>query len=80
MAVKKLPSGKWQAQVFPEGRDGRRVRRLFTTKGEATAFERHLLADDKPWLNEAEDERRHHILTLYSLVFLTLRPCPDSTR
>lgn len=64
MAVKKLPSGKWQAQVFPEGRDGRRVRRLFTTKGEAMAFERHLLADDKPWLNEAETEEERRLSDL----------------
>ena len=52
MAVNKLSNGKWQAQVFPNGRDGRRVRRQFATKGEALAFERHLKeqAQDKPWL------------------------------
>nr|VXZ91979.1 Uncharacterised protein [Klebsiella pneumoniae] len=42
MAVSKLPNGKWQAQVFPNGRDGKRIRRQFATKGEALAFERHI--------------------------------------
>lgn len=60
MAVSKLSNGKWQAQVFPNGRDGRRVRRQFATKGEALAFERHLKeqAQDKPWLGEKVDKRR----------------------
>jgi integrase len=64
MAVKKLPSGKWQAQVFPEGRDGRRIRRLFTTKGEAMAFERHLLSADKPWQNQAEEQEERRLSDL----------------
>ncbi|WP_432699738.1 phage integrase [Kluyvera cryocrescens] len=60
MAVNKLSNGKWQAQVFPNGRDGRRVRRQFAIKGEALAFERHLKdqAQDKPWLGEKVDKRR----------------------
>lgn len=54
MAVSKLSNGKWQAQVFPNSRDGRRIRRQFATKGEAMAFERHVKeqAQDKPWLGE----------------------------
>lgn len=60
MAVNKLASGKWQAQVFPNGRDGRRIRRQFATKSEALAFERHLKdqTQDKPWLGEKVDKRR----------------------
>ncbi|BEB65858.1 tyrosine-type recombinase/integrase [Escherichia coli] len=60
MAVTKLANGKWQAQVFPNGRDGRRVRRLFATKGEALAFERYIKDQtiDKPWLGEKKDKRR----------------------
>ncbi|HBX9961100.1 tyrosine-type recombinase/integrase [Klebsiella variicola] len=60
MSVTKLSNGKWQAQVFPNGRDGRRVRRQFATKAEALAFERHLKeqAQDKPWLGEKVDKRR----------------------
>ena len=56
MAVKKLTNGKWQAQFFPNGRDGKRIRRQFATKGEAIAFERY--AQDKPWLGEKADKRR----------------------
>ena len=60
MAVTKLPNGKWQAQVFPNGRDGKRVRRQFATKGEAISFEKHLkeVTQDKPWLGEKADKRR----------------------
>lgn len=60
MAVRKLSNGKWQAQVFPNGRDGKRIRRQFSTKGEALAFERHIKdqAHDKPWLGEKTDKRR----------------------
>ena len=60
MSVSKLANGKWQAQVFPNGRDGRRIRRQFSTKGEALAFERHVKAQaqDKPWLGEKTDKRR----------------------
>ncbi|MDT7449460.1 phage integrase [Citrobacter koseri] len=60
MAVSKLANGKWQAQVFPNGRYGRRIRRQFATKGEAMAFERHIKdqAQDKPWLGEKADKRR----------------------
>ena len=60
MSVSKLANGKWQAQVFPNGRDGRRIRRQFATKGEALAFERHVKeqAQDKPWLGEKTDKRR----------------------
>lgn len=60
MAVSKLTNGKWQAQVFPNGRDGRRIRRQFATKGEALAYERHIKeqSQDKPWLGEKADKRR----------------------
>ncbi|CAI9413485.1 phage integrase [Lelliottia sp. T2.26D-8] len=60
MTVKKLANGKWQAQVFPNGRDGKRIRRQFATKGEALAYERHIKeqAQDKPWMGEKADKRR----------------------
>ncbi|EPN9364729.1 phage integrase [Cronobacter muytjensii] len=59
MAVSKLSNGKWQTQLFPNGRDGKRIRRQFATKGEALAFERHIQeqAQDKPWLGEKTDKR-----------------------
>lgn len=40
MTVSKLPSGKWLCQCFPYGRDGKRIRKQFATKGEALSFER----------------------------------------
>lgn len=60
MAVNKLSNGKWQTQVFPNGSDGRRIRRQFATKGEAVAFERHIKdqVQEKPWLGERVDRRR----------------------
>lgn len=60
MTVNKLSNGKWQTQVFPNGRDGRRIRRQFATKGEAVAFERHIKdqVQEKPWLGERVDRRR----------------------
>lgn len=60
MAVTKLSTGKWQAQVFPNGRDGKRIRRQFATKGEALSFEKHVKdqTQDKPWLGEKTDKRR----------------------
>ncbi|MCC4262981.1 hypothetical protein LL240_00720 [Oceanimonas baumannii] len=44
--------------------DGRRIRRLFTIKGEAMAFERHLLSSDKPWQNEAEEQEERRLSDL----------------
>ena len=60
MTVKKLTNGKWQAHFFPNGRDGKRIRRQFATKGEALAYERHYKeqVQDKPWLGEKTDKRR----------------------
>lgn len=60
MAVKKLPSGRWQCQIFPEGRDGKRIRKIFSTKSEALAYEHYMLQakDEKPWLGETKDPRR----------------------
>ncbi|KOQ95153.1 tyrosine-type recombinase/integrase [Pluralibacter gergoviae] len=43
MAVSKLPSGKWLCQCFPYGRDGKRIRKQFATKGEALSYERRLM-------------------------------------
>ncbi|EKN5126393.1 TPA: tyrosine-type recombinase/integrase [Yersinia enterocolitica] len=42
MAVSKLPSGKWLCQCFPYGRDGKRIRKQFATKGEALSYERRM--------------------------------------
>lgn len=60
MGVKKLDSGEWQLDFYPNGRAaGKRHRKKFTTKGEALAFERHAMdqASAKPWLSDGEDKR-----------------------
>lgn len=60
MAVRKQTSGKWLCECYPAGREGRRVRKQFVTKGEALAFERFTMeqVDNKPWLGEAVDRRK----------------------
>lgn len=59
MAISKQPDGKWLVQCFPNGRNGRRIRKQFATKGEAVAYERYIKeqAEDKPWLGEKIDRR-----------------------
>lgn len=42
MAVRKLPSGKWLSETYPEGRTGKRSRKQFASKGEALSYERQL--------------------------------------
>lgn len=49
----------WLCECYPNGRDGKRVRKSFATKGEAIAYERYLMKeiDDKPWLGEKSECR-----------------------
>lgn len=53
MAVRKQTSGKWLAEICPEGRPSKenpnapRIRKQFATQGEALAFERFMLDSDK---------------------------------
>jgi len=60
MTVSKQKTGKWLCEVYPQGREGRRIRRQFNTKGEAEAFEAWAKkeAQQKPWLGEKADRRR----------------------
>lgn len=60
MTVRKQSSGKWLCECYPAGREGRRVRKQFATKGEALAFERFTMEEvaNKPWLGDAPDRRR----------------------
>ncbi|ATG72904.1 hypothetical protein AN401_02715 [Zobellella denitrificans] len=66
MAVRKLSSGKWLVEVYPEGRPTKarpkvpRVRKQFATKGEALNFERWVLSESesKPWEGSKLDRRR----------------------
>ncbi|EOZ3162234.1 tyrosine-type recombinase/integrase [Yersinia enterocolitica] len=63
MTVRKLPSGQWVADLYTvnraNGKNGKRIRQKFATKGEALAFEKHKLEEiqDKPWLGEEKDKR-----------------------
>lgn len=62
MTIRKLDDGKsklWLCDVYPQGRNGKRVRKRFATKGEALAYEKFVLkeADSKPWLGEKSDNR-----------------------
>ncbi|MGB0895344.1 MAG: phage integrase [Parashewanella sp.] len=63
MSVRNLKDGSkkpWICECYPNGREGKRVRKRFATKGEANAFELHTLknVDNKPWLGEKVDNRR----------------------
>jgi len=60
MTVSKQKNGKWLAQIFPNGREGKRIRKQFNTKGEAEAFEAYIKreSEEKPWLGEKEDRRK----------------------
>ncbi|MBL1697636.1 site-specific integrase, partial [Klebsiella pneumoniae] len=54
MTIRKQPNGKWLCECYPNGRDGKRVRKQFATKGEAVAFENFTMdeVNKKPWLGE----------------------------
>lgn len=64
MPVRKLTDGRWVADFYTvdrsSGKDGKRVRKKFSTKSEAMAFENYTLQkiDDSPWLGEGKDLRR----------------------
>lgn len=42
MTVRKSANGKWICETYPEGRQGKRIRKQFATKGEALSYERQL--------------------------------------
>lgn len=60
MTVRKQSSGKWLCECYPNGRDGKRVRKQFATKGEAVAFENFTMdeSSNKPWMGEKADRRK----------------------
>lgn len=68
MSVRKLPSGKWLCECYPNGREGKRVRKQFSTKGEAIAFEVFSMeqAKSRPWLADKDDKRKlSELITLW---------------
>ncbi|EAW4238916.1 TPA: tyrosine-type recombinase/integrase [Salmonella enterica] len=64
MSVRKLPTGEWIADFYTvdrkNGKEGKRIRKKFSTKGEALAFENYTLQkiEDSPWLGDGKDNRR----------------------
>ncbi|MEJ3672409.1 tyrosine-type recombinase/integrase [Vibrio vulnificus] len=63
MSIRNLKDGSkkpWLCECYPQGREGKRVRKRFATKGEATAYENFIMreVDDKPWLGSKPDHRR----------------------
>ncbi|EGQ9310795.1 phage integrase [Vibrio vulnificus] len=63
MSIRNLKDGSkkpWLCECYPQGREGKRVRKRFATKGEATAYETFIMreVDDKPWLGSKPDHRR----------------------
>nr|DAJ00523.1 MAG TPA: integrase [Caudoviricetes sp.] len=59
MSIKKLEGGQYEVDVWPRGRNGKRIRRRFEKKQEAVLFERYVLAnaDKKEWLGARVDRR-----------------------
>jgi len=59
MSIKKLEDGRYEVDIRPDGRNGKRIRRKFNKRHEAAAFERHAISNhsDKPWLDKPADAR-----------------------
>ncbi|ELM6621514.1 tyrosine-type recombinase/integrase [Vibrio fluvialis] len=62
MSIRNLKDGNkkpWLCECYPTGRDGKRIRKRFATKGEALAFEQFTMreVEDKPWLGEKGERR-----------------------
>jgi len=60
MSIKKLDDGQYQVDIRPKGIDGRRYRRKFSTKREATIYEQHIQAqaNNKSWIEKPSDKRK----------------------
>jgi site-specific recombinase XerD len=59
MAIKKLEDGRYEVDIRPNGRNGKRIRRKFDRKHEAQAFEKYITVSyhDKEWLSKPTDKR-----------------------
>lgn len=62
MAIRNLKDNSkkpWICECYPQGREHKRIRKRFATRGEAVSFERFTMKDidDKPWLGEKNDNR-----------------------
>ncbi|CTU56691.1 tyrosine-type recombinase/integrase [Escherichia coli] len=65
MTIKKLDDGRYEVDIRPAGRNGKRIRRKFDKKSEAVAFEKHTQYNhhDKEWLAKPTDKRHLSELT-----------------
>lgn len=59
MSIKKLGDNRYKVDVRPQGRNGRRIQRLFNKKADAMAFERHIMltANNEEWRPHTRDYR-----------------------
>lgn len=60
MSIKKLEDGRFEVDLRPRGRDGRRIRKIFDRKADAHAYERSIIAkyQTKDYLSRPADKRR----------------------
>ena len=64
MSIRKQTEGKWLLDFYPEGKPkgkaSKRIRKTFSTKGEALAYQNHIMENIhvKPWLDGKEDRRK----------------------
>ncbi|MFS1582976.1 MAG: tyrosine-type recombinase/integrase [Candidatus Arsenophonus phytopathogenicus] len=59
MSIKKLEDGRYEVDIRPTGRNGKRVRRKFDKKFEAVNYERYVMANhSKEWGPKLNDNRR----------------------
>lgn len=58
MSIKKLEDGRYEVDIRPTGRNGKRVRRKFDKKFEAVNYERYVMANhSKEWEPKLTDNR-----------------------
>ena len=59
MSIKKLEDGRYEVDIRPAGRNGKRIRRKFNKKYEAITFERYTLTNhcNKEWKTKLIDDR-----------------------
>ncbi|MBW5819575.1 phage integrase [Yersinia enterocolitica] len=59
MSIKKRDDGRYEVDIYPHGRNGKRIRKRFHKKQEAILFERYVMvhANQKEWLGARKDRR-----------------------
>jgi len=60
MSIKKQPDNSYLIDIRPSGRNGKRYRKKFSTKGEALKYEKYILSQhhNKDWLDTPKDTRK----------------------